>query len=152
MACDSERKQRLVYSILEFLQASMDDGTIRGDDKEGIEVASESITTTCTTTKLVCACMLMVCLFLFTCDHTVQCIAEAFSVDTNDEGQKSQLSIKPANLQQIFDVYLKTSAAKKGSDSSSNGKSAATSTSTSTPSASASASTSTSQVRFFIHS
>merc|ERR1712093_205269 len=75
----ADKKQRLVYSILEFLQASMDDGTIKQDDKEGIEVA-------------------------------IQCIGEAFSVDMADEGQKSQLSVKPANLQQIFDVYLKTKA------------------------------------------
>lgn len=40
----------------------------------------------------------------------VQCIGEAFSVDLNDDAQKSQLSIAPANLQQIFDVYLKTEA------------------------------------------
>ena len=29
-----------MYSILDFLQASMDDGSIKQDDKEGIEVAS----------------------------------------------------------------------------------------------------------------
>lgn len=46
----------------------------------------------------------------------VQCIGEAFSVDMNDEAQKSQLSVKPANLTQIFDVYLKTEA-KRGSTS-----------------------------------
>lgn len=34
-----------------------------------------------------------------------------------DENQKSQLSVKPANLQQIFDVYLKTKA-KAGTSSS----------------------------------
>jgi small glutamine-rich tetratricopeptide repeat-containing protein alpha len=34
----------------------------------------------------------------------------------NDEAQKSQLSVKPANLTQIFDVYLKTEA-KRGSTS-----------------------------------
>lgn len=37
------RKQRLVYSILDFLQGSIDDGSIKEDDKEGIEVASACI-------------------------------------------------------------------------------------------------------------
>ena len=45
----------------------------------------------------------------------VQCIGEAFGVDVANEAQKQQLSVKPANLQQIFDVYLKTEAKRKGS-------------------------------------
>jgi small glutamine-rich tetratricopeptide repeat-containing protein alpha len=44
----------------------------------------------------------------------VQCIGEAFGVDVADEAQKQQLSVKPANLMQIFDVYLKTEAKRKG--------------------------------------
>jgi hypothetical protein len=33
----TENKKALVYSILEFLQKSCDDGTIAKDDAEGIE-------------------------------------------------------------------------------------------------------------------
>ena len=40
----------------------------------------------------------------------VQCIGEAFGVDTSNKTQKDRLSIKPATLQSIFDVYLKTTA------------------------------------------
>ncbi|KAI9255177.1 hypothetical protein BDA99DRAFT_442302 [Phascolomyces articulosus] len=38
-----ENKKALVYSILEFLQKSCDDGTINKDDTEGIEVAMQCI-------------------------------------------------------------------------------------------------------------
>lgn len=38
----AERKERLVLSILEFLEASIADGTVSSDDKDGVEVASES--------------------------------------------------------------------------------------------------------------
>jgi small glutamine-rich tetratricopeptide repeat-containing protein alpha len=38
----------------------------------------------------------------------VQCIAEAFGVDPADKQQVERLSIKPATLQTIFDVFLKT--------------------------------------------
>ena len=36
----SEKQQRLVYSIIEFLNQSIDDGTVKADDKESLEVAS----------------------------------------------------------------------------------------------------------------
>ncbi|KAI9499063.1 hypothetical protein BDB00DRAFT_798154 [Zychaea mexicana] len=39
----AENKKALVYSILEFLQKSCDDGTISKDDTEGIEVAMQCI-------------------------------------------------------------------------------------------------------------
>lgn len=39
----SENKKALVYSILEFLQKSCEDGTISADDSEGIEVAMQCI-------------------------------------------------------------------------------------------------------------
>lgn len=39
---------------------------------------------------------------------TVQCIGEAFGVDPSDEEQSEKLSVKPASLQSIFDVFLKT--------------------------------------------
>ncbi|KAJ1651534.1 Small glutamine-rich tetratricopeptide repeat-containing protein 2 [Dispira simplex] len=38
----------------------------------------------------------------------VDCIGEAFGVDINDDQQRSELSIAPATLPQVFDVYLKT--------------------------------------------
>jgi hypothetical protein len=37
----AERKERLVLSILEFLEASIADGTVSTDDRDGVEVASE---------------------------------------------------------------------------------------------------------------
>ncbi|KAJ3750994.1 putative stress-induced protein STI1 [Lentinula detonsa] len=73
----SEKQQRLVLSIIEFLNQSIADGTVKTDDKESLEVA-------------------------------VQCIGEAFGVDPSDDEQFSRLSVKPATLQSIFDVYLKT--------------------------------------------
>ena len=35
----SEKQQRLVLSIIDFLNQSIDDGTIREEDKEGLDVA-----------------------------------------------------------------------------------------------------------------
>ena len=40
----------------------------------------------------------------------VQCIGEAFGVDPADEAQRERLSVKPATLPTIFDVFLKTRA------------------------------------------
>ncbi|CCO27882.1 similar to Hsc70 cochaperone SGT [Rhizoctonia solani AG-1 IB] len=73
----ADKKQKLVLSIIEFLETSVTDGSIKSDDKEGIEVA-------------------------------IQCIGEAFGVDPSNTEQKEKLSIKPATLQSLFDVYLKT--------------------------------------------
>lgn len=42
------------------------------------------------------------------CRHTVQCIGEAFEVDPSNETQRNLLSVKPATLPSIFDVFLKT--------------------------------------------
>lgn len=38
----SEKQQRLVLSIIEFLNQSIDDGTVKADDRESLEVASAS--------------------------------------------------------------------------------------------------------------
>ncbi len=38
----------------------------------------------------------------------VQCIGEAFGVDPANQEQVNRLSVKPATLQSIFEVYLKT--------------------------------------------
>ncbi|KAG2155484.1 TPR-like protein [Suillus clintonianus] len=73
----ADKKQQLVLSIIDFLNQSIDDGTVKQDDREGLEVA-------------------------------IQCIGEAFGVDPSDDKQRDRLSIKPAKLQTIFDVFLKT--------------------------------------------
>jgi small glutamine-rich tetratricopeptide repeat-containing protein alpha len=66
-----------VYSIIEFLNQSIQDGTVKTDDQEGLEVA-------------------------------IQCIGEAFGVDPSNKEQSQILSVKPASLQSIFDVFIKT--------------------------------------------
>ncbi|KAF7978885.1 hypothetical protein HWV62_44383 [Athelia sp. TMB] len=66
-------KQKLVLSIIDFLNKSIADGTVKQDDQEGLEVAT-------------------------------------FGVDPSDSVQVDQLSIKPATLQTIFDVFIKTQA------------------------------------------
>ncbi|KAH9853038.1 hypothetical protein C2E23DRAFT_885032 [Lenzites betulinus] len=97
-------KQRLVLSIIDFLNQSIEDGTVKQDDKESLEVA-------------------------------VQCIGEAFGVDPADKAQADRLSVKPANLLSIFDVFLKTKD--KLASPPAAGASASTSTSSpKTPSAS----------------
>ncbi|KAI0793280.1 TPR-like protein [Abortiporus biennis] len=70
-------KQQLVLSIIDFLTQSIEDGTVKQDDQESLEVAK-------------------------------QCIAEAFGVDPSDDSQRERLSVKPATLTSIFDVFLKT--------------------------------------------
>jgi small glutamine-rich tetratricopeptide repeat-containing protein alpha len=37
-----------------------------------------------------------------------QSIGEAFGIDPSNQQQRERLSVKPANLQSIFDVYVKT--------------------------------------------
>ncbi len=41
-------------------------------------------------------------------DFIVQCIGEAFGVDPSDQTQVGRLSIKPASLTSLFDLFLKT--------------------------------------------
>ena len=38
----SEKQQQLVLSIIDFLNQSIQDGTVKSDDTEGLEVASTS--------------------------------------------------------------------------------------------------------------
>ncbi|CAO3691886.1 unnamed protein product [Umbelopsis ramanniana] len=78
----TDNKKALVYSIMEFLEKSCKDGSVKEDSVEGIEVA-------------------------------IQCLGEAFDVDPTDAEQQKQYSTKPATLQNIFDVYLKTKSNKK---------------------------------------
>lgn len=42
------------------------------------------------------------------CEHAVQCIGEAFGVDLSNQQQGEKLSVKPATLQTIFDVFIRT--------------------------------------------
>jgi small glutamine-rich tetratricopeptide repeat-containing protein alpha len=93
----SEKQQRLVLSIIDFLNQSINDGTVREEDKEGLEVAGAYTRRSP----------------LFALTHQspfylVQCIGEAFGVDPTDQGQVDRLSVKPATLQSIFEVFLKT--------------------------------------------
>ncbi|KAJ3342357.1 hypothetical protein HDU93_002473 [Gonapodya sp. JEL0774] len=46
-------------------------------------------------------------------DIALQCISDSFSLDLTDVAQQTLYSIKPLNLLSIFDVYLKTLAAKQ---------------------------------------
>lgn len=97
----SENKKALVFSILEFLKKSCDDGTIGQDDQEGIEGKIIDVTD----------CWgLMLCTILV----AMQCIGEAFGVDPTDQAQQEAYSTKPANLLSIFEVYLKTKSKSKG--------------------------------------
>lgn len=36
----SEKQQRLVFAIIDFLNQSIENGTVKADDQEGLEVAS----------------------------------------------------------------------------------------------------------------
>lgn len=38
----ADTKQRLVFAIIEFLNDSINDGTVKEDDKEGLEIAGAS--------------------------------------------------------------------------------------------------------------
>ena len=89
--------QKLVYGIIEFLNKSLEDGTVKQDDKEGLEVASVSqILLSDARIELTVA------------SSPVQCIGEAFGVDPSDKDQSERLSIKPASLESVFDLFLKT--------------------------------------------
>src|SRR5258706_16203715 len=43
----AEKNQKLVLAILEYLEKSIADGSVREDDKEGVEVASASFVLSC---------------------------------------------------------------------------------------------------------
>lgn len=91
----SEKQQRLVLAIIDFLNQSINDGTVKADDKESLEVAGTLFTPD--SLKI-----------LSNLDSLVQCIGEAFGVDPSNEEQVEKLSVKPTTLQSIFDVYMKT--------------------------------------------
>lgn len=120
----SDKNQRLVLAILDFLNDSIGNGTVKADDKEGLEVAG-------TLEQLVARCFP----HTFHLSRTlpapalVQCIGEAFGVDPNDTSQRDTLSVKPATLQSIFDVYLRTSSKIKSGGPSTSSAAAASSSS-----------------------
>jgi len=93
----SMSQQKLVYAIIEFLNKSLEDGTVKQDDKEGLEVASAS-------QNLLSDPIVE----LTAVSSLVQCIGEAFGVDPSDDVQSERLSIKPATLETVFDLFLKT--------------------------------------------
>ncbi|TFK30377.1 TPR-like protein [Coprinopsis marcescibilis] len=97
----ADKKQRLVYSVIDFLNESIADGTVKEEDKESLEVA-------------------------------IQCIGEAFGVDPDNEEQAAKLSIKPATLLNVFDVFLKT---RERTQASPTAQAASTSAGPSSPSA-----------------
>lgn len=70
----------------------------------------------------------------------MQCIGEAFGVNPSDATQRERLSIKPATLPTIFDVYVKTRD-KIGAGASSSSASTTTSTPPPPPAAKATAAT-----------
>lgn len=39
----SEKQQKLVLAIIDFLNHSIEDGTVKQDDREGLEVAGQSM-------------------------------------------------------------------------------------------------------------
>ena len=92
----SEKQQRLVLSIIDFLNQSINDGTVREEDKEGLEVAGAYTRRS------------LLRLDPFIPFYLVQCIGEAFGVDPTDQEQADRLSVKPTTLQSIFEVFLKT--------------------------------------------
>lgn len=93
----SDIKKRLVFSILQFLQQSIKDGTIKEEDTEGVEVAGSI--------SIVFRVYFNTLLDL-TFYYTVQCIGEAFGVNVEDPEQKAAYSTK-APLLTIFEVAVK---------------------------------------------
>ena len=93
----SEKQQRLVLAIIDFLNQSIEDGTVKQDDREGLEIAGAHQSLELTSHPL-------------TALSSVQCIGEAFGVNTSDEQQRERLSIRPATLASLFDLFLETRA------------------------------------------
>jgi hypothetical protein len=61
----ADKKQKLVLSVLDFLQTSIADGTVKQDDVEGLEVASASRSLNVTfVTRTLNAHAVMLCLML----------------------------------------------------------------------------------------
>lgn len=93
----ADKKERLALGIIDFLTESLQDGTIKGEDQEGIEIAGSLERSVPTKT-----------FGGINYFSPVQSIAEAYGVDPNDKQQRDRLSIKPATLMSMFELYLKT--------------------------------------------
>jgi small glutamine-rich tetratricopeptide repeat-containing protein alpha len=106
---------------IEFLRASAQDGTVKEDDKESLEVAGGSWVHFAFAAGQYAYRLLL-----------VQCIAEAFGVDPESSDDQSKYSISPASLLSILDVFQKTKA-KSASSTSAPAPAAVSSTSTSAP-------------------
>ena len=63
----SEKQQRLVYAIIEFINQSIKDGTVKADDQDSLEVASSFI-------------------FIFTLLFSVLCVSEQFNASVKRLG------------------------------------------------------------------
>ncbi|KAF7792475.1 hypothetical protein EIP86_003514 [Pleurotus ostreatoroseus] len=100
-------KQRLALSIIDFLNQSKADGTVKQDDQESLDIA-------------------------------VQCLEQCFELESLDESHRERLSVKPASLQSIFDVYLKTREKMGNPGASTSALPSEPTPSTSTPASSAS--------------
>lgn len=89
-------QKKAAFQILAFLDASLKDGSIREDDKEGIEVAS----TVSFSSPIPSSIVLTLC-----CDcFPGQCISEAFGVDL--EADKAAYSIEPESLVSLLDKHV----------------------------------------------
>ncbi|KAJ3110056.1 hypothetical protein HDU96_006946 [Phlyctochytrium bullatum] len=84
-----DSKKRLAFAICDFLSTSIKNGVIKEDDAEGIEGWTSAK-------------------HPLTGEVAIQCIGEAFGIDISDADQQKALSIKPATLTSIFDVFLQT--------------------------------------------
>ncbi|CAG8443331.1 12337_t:CDS:10 [Acaulospora morrowiae] len=96
----AEIKKRLAFSILQFLQQSIKDGTIIEEDKkEGIDVAGTNFVVCCRRDRVFED-------LTKECISSVQCISEAFDVNLEDPEQKELYSTR-APLLSIFEVAVK---------------------------------------------
>ena len=102
-----EKQKHLVFSILEFLQTSLNNGTIKQDDSEGIEgtffISWQRKEKEGKANEVLIVALFSHILLLLV---AIQCIGEAFGVDLNDAAQAQAYSTKPATLVSIFDVFV----------------------------------------------
>jgi hypothetical protein len=91
--------QRLALSIIQFLSASLRDGSLGSDKSDRVAGAGQSsyflLRTNPPETNL----------------HIAEKIAKSFNIDVADDVQHQQLSLAPITLQSIFDNYLNATSA-----------------------------------------
>lgn len=108
----TDNKKALVYSIMEFLDKSCKDGSVKEDSVEGIE-GKRDVSTLFANAPFHINHSIRYWLLTYYLSVAIQCLGDAFDVDPTDPEQQKQFSTKPATLQNIFDVYLKTKSSKK---------------------------------------